>query len=122
MSEETDDFLAHFGVMGMKWGKRRGGLKSRLQGAALDRNQRHTAVLTRQVQGKATLGEKVAVAPAKLILGKKRVAKMQAKGLNDLLAQKNRIESGKQNIHDKLQTAMHTSVTELVFSVRDKRV
>ena len=25
MSEQTDDFLSHYGVQGMKWGKRKGG-------------------------------------------------------------------------------------------------
>lgn len=35
MSEVTDDFLAHHGVVGMKWGKRSGGKKAPINKANL---------------------------------------------------------------------------------------
>lgn len=70
MSEVTDDFLEHYGVRGMKWGKRSGGGKSEIKterkairkemyksaGASVKANKGKTVVGALLLGGSATAG------------------------------------------------------------------
>jgi hypothetical protein len=119
--QQVDDFLEHVGVLGMKWGKRRGSLNSRVTGAAHDRNQRDTAMVKRQLSGNSTRGEKMFNAPFKAMLGEKQLTKNYNRSLKQLNAQRKRIESGRQNTFDKIETWQRITVLDLVVSRTDIR-
>jgi hypothetical protein len=121
MSEETDNFLEHYGVKGMKWGKRKGSLKDRVKSAHLDLNQRKTAIVKRAANGNQTREEKVFTAPAKVLLGKKRFNKNMNKSLDELAKQKDRIEKGKTNLWDTLEAIQTISAFDLVVSRQDNK-
>lgn len=115
--------LAHFGVMGMKWGVRRGGLGSRLKGTLADKRQREVAVATRFRENRAVglrehLGRGLtrAVHPTK-----KGFNKTLDKVISKRSAQIKRLETGKLKVRDVLQIAGHLTLPALVISVRDDR-
>lgn len=123
MPETADEFLAHYGVVGMKWGKRTGGLKDRVKGAALDRNQRERAITNKVATGKYGTKEKIitgALFGVPGLVAMPLIRKNANKRLASLDAQKDRIESGKMNIMDKLDVAMNTSTMDLLVSRRAK--
>lgn len=128
MNEEVvDDFLAHYGVSGMKWGKRHGSLKSRTTGAVKDSLQRRITTNKeiaagrgqtrdfRRVALKRTGGIKTGAA---VLTGSKKVAGVHAKVLSDRLK---RVEKGKMNLGDKIDAVMNTHIADLVVSRTDKR-
>jgi len=119
-----DAFLEHYGVAGMKWGRRRGSFASRVQGASLDNNQRKLARATRVAEGRGSAGDKVGLfltaAPGKIIANKglKNYANVQVSKLN---AQKARIESGKKTALDKLEDFGSIGIADLMYSTRDAK-
>jgi hypothetical protein len=129
MSEEVEDFLAHYGVTGMKWGRRKGGLKSRVQGAVSDSLERR-ATTNRAIangQGQTRDFRRVALKrggglanPLMPVLttGSKKVAAQRA---DTLEARKKRVDSGKMNKMDALDAVLNTHPADLLVSRRDKR-
>ena len=118
-----EEALAHYGIRGMKWGVRRGGLTSRLKGHLDDRNQQSTAYLTRARENRPKgleekLDRKISVAAN---LGTKRFNKRADKKLVKLEAQRKRIESGKLKARDILEIAGTVQYANLLISVRDNR-
>lgn len=116
-----DEYLAHYGIKGMKWGRRRGSLGSRIDGAQSDRIQRRTELLKRAVSGQKTTAERIAQAPERILLGKKRLDKMANKQLGQLADRQKRIDAGKKNFGDKLDAALHTTLADLVVSRQDNK-
>lgn len=123
MSDQADDFLEHYGVKGMKWGKRKGSLSERAQGSASDRYARKEASLTKAAKRfekpknfkeavkKSLLYGNVGVGPGRMLVEKninKRLAKVQA--------DKARVDSGKL----KAKEYMNMSLASLAISVRPK--
>lgn len=129
----TDEELSHYGVKGMRWGVRRGGLKSRVSGAILDRNQRNAKYL-KDVKDKkldekdfllgkhgkavANAGRKLGVA---MRFGEKRYQKSMDKKISKIEAQSEIVKSGKLRVRDVVDAAVTISVAELAVSIRDAR-
>jgi len=99
--DEVEEFLAHYGVKGMKWGVRK---------------QNQLDNYTRVADGKASVTQRLNVYASMSLLeiavagGGKKAAANRAAGL---AAQKARIESGKSTVFDKMDRAMNTSVIDL---------
>lgn len=121
MSQDVNGFLEHYGIKGMKWGKRKGGLGARVKGASLDGNQRKTAVVTRQLEGRGTREENFVNAPSKILLGNEGYKKALATRIDQLGDQRNRIESGKTTLLDKLELSYDITLLDLTVSRRDNK-
>jgi hypothetical protein len=117
MSEiSREEALAHFGVMGMKWGRRKGkgttGV-SRFRGALLDRNQIVTKRIADASSGKKY---KASAALGRIFLGKKRQQKNWNKTVKALNEQSARLKSGKITIRDRIDMAVSVSALDLVVT------
>lgn len=119
--EREENYLAHYGIKGMKWGKRTGGLGARTDGAQMDRIHNQKEIIKRARAGKGTLEEKVANAPARILLGKKRFDKMLDKTMGQLEDREKRVAAGKRNLGDKLDVLLNTRAIDLVVSRRDNK-
>lgn len=115
--------LAHYGIKGMKWGVRTGGLSSRIKGALDDKNQRRTAFLTRARNKKGVgIEEKASRVAADIVnLGSKRTNKNIDKQLQSLGQQRKRIDGGKLKAWDILSTVGTVSASDLLVSRRDNK-
>lgn len=121
--EEVDNFLAHYGVTGMKWGVRKGGLKSRIHGAASDsverRLVRDRAIATGTAQTRDYRRNIAKGGTFGVITGTRQ--KSAIKRTKDLEALKTRVDTGKTSTWDKVGIAFNTHPADLVVSRRDKR-
>ena len=119
MPTEADDFLAHYGVQGMKWGRRRGksvtGV-SRTGGALMDRNARMSSKLNAAKAGNFDIDQAI----GSLVVGKKRWEKMADTTLANMKSQDDRIKSGKMNLADKMDAYNTVTLFDLYVSYRPK--
>lgn len=81
---EIEDFLAHYGVSGMKWGVRR---------AALTKENRRMESLKKVSEGTAKSGDRLRV-------GLLRSKKSASKQLSKAVEREKRVESGKAKARD----------------------
>lgn len=120
MSKETDNFLEHYGVPGMKWG-RRGSKKqtgvSRGGGAILDRNARNAKTLT---DARSGVAHKRKVAFGKKIIGAQQWEKNFQTSMTNMAAQNFRIKAGKTTVSDKIDMLVGIDTLDLVISRRPK--
>lgn len=97
------DFLAHYGVKGMKWGKRKQ--------AALESN-------TRLAKGEGTKKDKLklglTVSGLELLKARGSGARIAQMRMNKLVNQKSRMESGQATLRDKLETIGSKSLVEIL--------
>lgn len=117
-----DNYLAHYGVVGMKWGKRSGGLKSRAKGAARDSIERRLTSNKEVAEGRGQTRDyyrRTALrAPGALMGGSSKSAGRRAKKLQGAL---DRLDAGKMTTRDKLGAALNTPLIDLAVSRRDRR-
>jgi hypothetical protein len=124
---EVDDFLAHYGVTGMKWGRRKGGVKDRVKGAVADSIERRMVTNKAIADGKGQTRDFRRVAlrrgggfatGAVFATGNKHISEQRAKALK---GQMGRLKKGKITRLDALDMAINTHPLDLVISRRDKR-
>lgn len=120
--------LQHYGIKGMKWGTRRGGLGSRFKGMLSDQNHNQTAILKRRASGHAKgLDEKLASGISRVTsVTKKRFDEKNKTKLHKLANQKKRLDTGHLKARDILQGIGHLSssqvaAADLVISRRDNK-
>lgn len=123
MEDEVDEFLAHYGVTGMKWGVRKGSVKSRLKGAASDAVERQLVTNKSIANGTAqTRDYRRAIVKGGtfgVVTGPRK--KSAAKRVERLEGLQTRIDTGKTGVMDKIGLAYNISPGDLVVSRRDKR-
>lgn len=135
MVDQVDDFLAHYGVKGMKWGKRKGSLKSRISGARRDANQRRLVTAQRVANGEAQARDilrsagpasivgtillpGVGTVGAAVVGGSRRFNQSRVRRLT---AQRDRMDAGKTQARDIVDAAFNIPVTDLFISRTDRR-
>lgn len=111
----SDVVLAHYGVLGMKWGVRKGPLSSRVRDAELDFNQKRIDSNRRLSSGRPKLSEKVINAPARILLGKAKFEEVARNGEKEWLDQRDRIQKGKTNAIDKASFMVSIPLSQLVI-------
>lgn len=120
-----EDYLEHYGVKGMKWGTRRGGLRDRMKGAHNDSLQRRITTNKEIAGGRGQTRDyarRTAFNPVgmamPLVAGNKKLAARRVKTLE---ARQKRVNSGKTTLRDKGDYLFTTSIADLAISRRDKR-
>lgn len=116
-----DSTLIHYGIKGMKWGKRKGGLRERAKGARLDAIQRKRAVAERALNGKGTREERIINGPQKILMGKQAFDQAVTRRIADLDGQEERIKSGKRTIMDRIEQSYDVTLLDLAVSRRDNK-
>jgi hypothetical protein len=118
--EELDSFLQHYGIRGMRWGKRGSKKKtgvSRSGGALIDRNARTAKTLT---DARSGVKYSKSVSMGKKLIGEAQWEKNYQKSMSDIASQNDRVKAGKTTVMDKLDMAVNVSLFERVVSVRPK--
>lgn len=121
MSDENFDFLAHYGVKGMKWGVRKRA-KDRVKRANSNRLAKRSESLKRVSEGKGSIRDKAyalsTISSGKIIANKgfKNAAAEKASRLSD---RNERVKSGKTTITDKLDAALFTTPIDVLRARKD---
>lgn len=114
--------LAHYGIKGMKWNVRRGGLLSRYRGAIADNAQQREKILTRRVENRSKgVEERLASNVDRLLGGRKRMVRRGKKEIARLRQRQARIKRGEMTARDILSGLNNVSVLDLFVSRRDNR-
>lgn len=111
-----DDYLEHYGVKGMKWGRRKGSLSSRARQVGAEKKTKIIDRRERVLSGKSSIRDKLIVGStlsAPRVLLNKGVKNTIAKDIARDKATRARYESGKTTVLDKVNLAMGASVLEL---------
>lgn len=113
---EYDDYLEHYGVKGMKWGRRKGSLSSRARQVGVEKKTKGIESRERVLSGKSSIRDKIAAGStlsAAKVLRNKGVKNAIAKDLARDKATRSRLQSGQATTRDKLQVAMNVSILDL---------
>lgn len=120
----TKEELAHYGIKGMKWGRRTGGIAQRFRGAIGDNAQQRASILTRQNNGTSKgIDEKISRG-ANIVLsgGKKRMVAKNKAEIERMKQREARTKSGKLKAGDILNGLMVSgSAFNLAISRRDNK-
>ena len=111
-----DDYLAHYGVKGMKWGRRKGSLSSRARQVGVEKKTKGIESRERVLSGKSSFGDKVAAGStlsAAKVLKNKGIKNAIASDLARDKATRSRLQSGKATTRDKIEVAMNVSILDL---------
>ena len=111
-----EDYLAHYGTKGMKWGLRKGGLASRARQVGVEKKTKRIEQRERVLSGKSSIRDKVAAGSTlslAKVLKNKGVKNAIAKDLTRDMAARSRLESGQATTRDKLEVAMNISILDL---------
>lgn len=122
MSTEVDDFLAHYGVLGMHWGVRKGSLSSRARSASIDSVQRRLTTNKEIAGGRGQARDYFRTTTFRaggLVTGGS--TKAAAKRADTLEARMKRLTTGKKKASDVLDAMINTPITDLFISRIDKR-
>ena len=123
ISEEKpslEEVLEHHGIKGMKWGVRRGGLRSRVKGAADDQFQRRITTARAVASGNAKGRDRLR-STLSTVTGFTQSKKLAATRVSKLEKRQQRVAAGEAKVGDILSVIGHTSITDLAVSRRDKR-
>lgn len=121
-----EDLMIHFGVKGMKWGRRQGKSVTgvtRHRGALLDRNARSEHRVAATLKGdkaNSLVRHRAALKVGQAVLGKDRVKRLMERRITDLKAQDARLKAGKLKFADRVDLTLNVNAVELVVSNRPK--
>ena len=113
---EYEDYLAHYGVKGMKWGRRKGSLSSRIKESAVEKKTNMIDRRERVLSGKSSIRDKLIVGStlsAPRVLLNKGVKKTIARDIAIDKATRSRYESGKTTVMDNVNMVMGVSLLDL---------
>lgn len=123
--DTDEELLAHYGMKGMKWGKRQSksvtGV-SRAAGARIDRNDRMISRIQNVQKGgkKGLLRDRAAIGLDRAVLGKEFSNKNLKMQVSLMKTQNARLKRGKSTVRDKLQVAFSVTPLDFVLSNRPK--
>lgn len=113
---EYDDYLEHYGVKGMKWGRRKGSLSSRVREVGVEKKTKSIESRERVLSGKGSIRDKInagsTLSVAK-VLDNKGVKNAIASDLARDKATRTRLQTGKATFTDKFGVAMNVSILDL---------
>lgn len=111
-SEDVEDFLAHFGVKGMRWGVRK---------AITRNNQAKVDIYRRVASGHGDLLDKAAVglnsSPLHLLANKGNLSKTAKGDLDHAKELQKRVNAGESKVHDLLLRSGGVNVRHLNYSL-----
>jgi len=113
---QIDEYFEHHGVIGMKWGFRKGKDKTgvnRIVGAKIDINNRRMYRTKNRMNG---TGYAASAALGRAFLGgKERQLRMQKTKIKELTAYNKRLKTGKMTVKDKLGTYGQITINSILL-------